>query len=104
MAKQAISLGMSIKEFDSLELNDVGVVFEGLTRRYELQNEGIIAQLIRQNTFFTARYAPFFKDNSKPKKATDIYKFSREREFEKSELESKKKQYEALAIFLTNKN
>lgn len=101
LAKKGIALGLSLAEFDSLDLTDVGIVFDGLARRFELQNEGVIAQLIRQNTYFTARYAPFFKAESKPKKLTDVYKFSHEATAEKAEIEAKSRQYDALALYLT---
>lgn len=102
IAKQAISFGMSLEEFDRLELNDVGLVFEGLVKRWELQNEGVLAQLIRQNTFFTIAYAPFFKSELKPKHITDIYRFSHEKKQEKKEKEFDFEYYGRMAACLHN--
>jgi len=97
IAKQAIALGMTLEEFDRLDVADIEVVFDGLSRRHEINNEGVIAQLIRQNTFFTACYAPFFKSSDKPKKPTDLYRFTHEKNDDKI---VDTKAYDALAKYL----
>lgn len=101
IAKQAIALGMTLEEFDRLDVADIEVAFEGLSRRYEINNEGVIAQLIRQNTFITACYAPFFKSSDKPKKMTDIYRFSHEKDDDKA---INTKAYDAMAKYLKSIN
>lgn len=71
-------LGLPPSEYFSLSIDALFDVLEGLKQRLERNEEGIIAHLIRQNSYLMLISNPYIKTNLKPHNETDIFKFSRD--------------------------
>ena len=78
MAIDAISLGMSLEEFDRLDFVDIPLVFKGLVKRYEREQEGTLANLLRIGFTSVFNSSGFVKKRIKDLR--EMYRFSYEKE------------------------
>lgn len=76
LALEAIANGISLNDFDSYDLFDLPLLFKGLNKRYQLQQEGIVANIIRMGFVSLYNANPFQKKKIKDLK--DFFRFTHE--------------------------